>query len=86
MNAIRNRIKEHRRVRAGDLVPHELTSLRRSPGASDSIRSSDLPAATLTAQARCSSAPHEVVRIFGLIWSVRLAFDLRMLMTVPAFE
>ena len=24
MNAIRNRIKEHRRVRAGDLVPHEL--------------------------------------------------------------
>jgi hypothetical protein len=24
MNTIRNRIKEHRRVRAGDLVPHEL--------------------------------------------------------------
>ena len=30
MNAIRNRIKEHRRVRAGDLVPHEL-NFRRHP-------------------------------------------------------
>ena len=30
MNSIRNRIKEHRRVRAGDLVPHEL-NFRRHP-------------------------------------------------------